>query len=62
MPVSENSSKMKNFHKHFFSDIIINRELGFSNPNSFTHHFYASQVFPILSKYFKENVYDKCYY
>ncbi|CAJ2660628.1 unnamed protein product [Trifolium pratense] len=45
---------MKNFHKHYFSNIIINRELGFSNPNSFTHHFYASQV---LAK--KLNLYAK---
>jgi len=38
-----------NFRKHSFSDIIMNRELGFSHPTSFTHHFYASQVFPFLS-------------
>ncbi|CAI8592506.1 unnamed protein product [Vicia faba] len=35
---------MNNLHKHCFSNNIINRELGFSHPSSFTHHFYASQV------------------
>ncbi|XP_058753569.1 uncharacterized protein LOC131626751 [Vicia villosa] len=35
---------MKNLHKHCFSNNIINRELGFFHPSSFTHHFYASQV------------------
>lgn len=50
-----------NFRKHSFSDIIMNRELGFSHPTSFTHHFYASQVLvKNLSLYAKLEGHEGC--